>query len=405
LARQVRRNNEALAGYAEAMRCDLGDFAEYAELRRSLTDRESGIARERAAERRAAVAASLEQLKPGDVIMVPSGRRAGLAVVVEARTGGRSPDPVVLTIGRQLRRLTPADVTAAVKPLDRMRIPRTFNARSPQSRRDLAASLRNLGLDQQAALRTDRRRAAAADDAEIARLRAAIRQHPCHACPDREDHARWAERHARLRRDTDGLERRMQSRTGTLGRMFDRVCDVLTSLRYLEDDAVTPRGQLLARLYSEADLVVAEALTAGLWDSLDPAELAAVVSALVYETRRDDEPAPRMPPGRCRQALAELASLTEELRNAEADVGLDFLRPPDPGFAWTAWRWANGHPLDAVLSESTLGPGDFVRWTKQLIDLLDQIHGATAADSPVRRRAREAMTALNRSVVAYSGVA
>ena len=46
LARQVRKQEEAIDGYREAMVCHLGDFAEYAELRRQLTDREKELARD-----------------------------------------------------------------------------------------------------------------------------------------------------------------------------------------------------------------------------------------------------------------------------------------------------------------------------------------------------------------------
>jgi ATP-dependent RNA helicase HelY len=265
------------------------------------------------------------------------------------------------------------------------------------------ASLRNLDLDPQAD-RGAKQRAAAADDLEIARLRAAIRRHPCHGCSDRESHARWAERYDRLQRDTESLERRMRGRTGTLGRTFDKVCDVLERLHYLTDDAVTPAGKSLARLYSESDLVVAESLRTGAWDALDPAELASVVSSLVYEARRDDDPAPKLPPGRCRDALAALVTCWQQLSEVESDVGLDFLREPDLGFAWVAWRWAKGHPLDSVLLDTTMAPGDFVRCVKQLIDLLDQVSVAAAEDSPVRTTARASVTALRRGVVAYSGL-
>jgi len=50
LARQVDRNTEALAGYAESMRCHLGDFGEYAALRAEVKERESALAREGAAQ-------------------------------------------------------------------------------------------------------------------------------------------------------------------------------------------------------------------------------------------------------------------------------------------------------------------------------------------------------------------
>ena len=404
LTRQLRRNEEALDGYAEAMTCHLGDFAEYAGLRRALKDRESGLAREGAAQRKAAAAESLERLRPGDVIRVPAGRRAGLAVVLDPLGGAPvgDPHPVVLTGDRQVKKLSVVDFTSPVEALGKVRLPRNFNARSPQARRDLASSLRNLGLDETA--RPRKQRSAAADDTEIARLRAAIRAHPCHGCAEREDHARWAERYDRLRRDTKQIAHRVDANTHTIARMFDRVCDVLESLGYLHGDDVTDAGRMLARIYSEDDLVIAEALRDGQWDSLNAAELAAVASALVYEARRDDAPPPRLPTGVVRSVLSSLTRLWSTLRDAERDHRLDFLREPDQGFAWAAWRWAQDAPLDQVLDEVDMAPGDFVRWMKQLIDLLDQVADAAPEASPVRATAGQAVKNLRRGVVAYSGL-
>jgi ATP-dependent RNA helicase HelY len=406
LSRQVKRNTEALEGYREAMQCHLGDFEAYAGLRRALKDRESQLAREGAAARRASAASSLERLRAGDVIRVPAGRRQGLAVVIDPHGGGGSgdPKPVVVTADRQVKRLSVVDFPTPVEALGQVRLPKGFSPRSAQSRRDLASSLRNLRLDESAA-RPKRGRAAAADDTEIARLRTAIRRHPCHGCDEREQHARWAERHDRLARDNQALQTKVASRTNTIARMFDRVCDVLTSLGYLDGDEVTAAGRVLSRIYSESDLLIAEALRDGLWDSLDAQELAAVVSTLVYEARRDDDPSPRLPPGGVRRALEELARLWVVLEQAEHDARVDFLRAPDLGFAWVAWRWAKGDPLDAVLLDASQAPGDFVRWMKQLIDLLDQITDAAPDGSPVRATAQRAVSALRRGVVAYSAVA
>src|SRR3954471_6797993 len=323
LARQLRRNEEALDGYLGSMHCHLGDFEEYAGLRRALKDREATLAREGAAQRRAAAAQALDKLHVGDVIRVPAGRRPRLAVLVDPHGGAVAgdPHPVVLTADRQVKRLSVVDFPTPVEALTRVRLPKGFNPRSPQSRRDLASTLRNLGLDDSGG-RPRRDRSAAADDTEIARLRAAIRRHPCHGCADREEHARWAERHDRLRRDTEQLERRVESRTNTIARMFDRVCGVLDGLGYLAGDTVTPAGRMLARIYSEADLVIAEALRSGVWDDLDAAELASVCSALVYEARRDDDPSPRLPSGRVRAALSELSRLWASLKGTERDAHL-----------------------------------------------------------------------------------
>ena len=270
LSRQVKRNDEALDGYREAMQCHLGDFEAYAGLRRALKDREAQLAREGAAQRRAGAASSLARLKVGDVIRVPAGRRQGLAVVIDPHGSGSAgdPKPVVVTADRQVKRLSVVDFPTPVDPLAHVRLPKNFSPRSPQSRRDLVSSLRNLGLDETAA-KQRRARSAAADDAEIARLRVAIRRHPCHGCDDREQHARWAERYDRLQRDTEALQAKVASRTNTIARMFDRVCEVLESLGYLDGDEVTAAGRVLARIYSESDLLIAEALREGMWDDLD----------------------------------------------------------------------------------------------------------------------------------------
>src|SRR5271165_4751681 len=83
LARQVRKNREAMAELAASMSCDKGDFAEYARLRRALSAQEADLSRARASSRRAEAARSLSLLRPGDIIRVPGGRRAGLAVVLQ----------------------------------------------------------------------------------------------------------------------------------------------------------------------------------------------------------------------------------------------------------------------------------------------------------------------------------
>lgn len=408
LARQVHRNEEALEGYAKAAECHLGDFMEYAAMRRRLSDREAELSRERSAARRAEAARSLEHLRPGDVIIVPSGRRSGLAVVLDPGVGRRSdgPAPLVLTVNRSVQRLSIQDFPRAVDPVDRIRIPKSFSPRNPQDRRDLAATLRGRVQDDVRERRRARGDSAATDDAEITRLRAELRRHPVHGCDQREDHARWAERYHRLERETEQLRRRVEGRSQVIARTFDRVCAVLQQLGYLDGDSVTAEGRRLGRIYNELDLLTAESLRAGLWERLGHAELAACVSALVYESRQPDDAAPpRTPAGPAQDALAAMVRLWGELDAVERDNRVSFLREPDLGFAWTAFRWAKGDDLDEVLLESDLTAGDFVRAVKQLLDLLGQVADASPDNSHIRKTARRAMDAMRRGVVAYSSVA
>ena len=158
------------------------------------------------------------------------------------------------------------------------------------------------------------------------------------------------------------------------------------------------------RLYSELDLVAAECLRTGLWDDLTVPELAAALSVLVFEARRpDDASPPRVPGGRVRDVIKEMVKLWGQLDALERDHHLDFLRQPDAGFAWAAYRWAEGDELDDVLNVVELAAGDFVRWMKQLLDLAGQVADA-AGDGPLRDTAREVVAAVRRGVVAYSAL-
>ncbi|NLE71021.1 MAG: DEAD/DEAH box helicase [Actinomycetales bacterium] len=412
LARQAQSHAEALEGYARAMQCHLGDFAEYWGIRRRLTELEKGASRDAARARRRAAADSLRRLRVGDVVEVPSGRRAGFAVVLEAgRDGLDGPRATVLTGERQVRTLTAADLTGPVRTVATVRVPKGFSPRNAAAKRDLASAMRSALARPRPEPAEPEAADAVRDDATITALRRRLRAHPCHGCSEREDHARWAERHERLRKEHDALVRRIEGRTSSIARVFDKVCDVLTVTGHLEvadgRTRVTEAGQALRRIYAESDLLVAECLRAGAWDGLDAPALAAVVSAVVYESRRD-EPAvpphvPGGPGGRIGRALDATQRVWSRLEDLESARGIPTTRPPDAGLVQPVHTWASGRGLGAVLQGTELAAGDFVRWCKQVIDLLDQLAGAAPA-AATRSAARAAVEALRRGVVAHSAV-
>ena len=305
MARKVRSQQESLAGFATAMECHLGSFAEYVGIRRELTD-------------------------------------------LERKGEGRS---------------------------------------DTQSRGD-----------------RERRQN------QLAALRKRLKQHACHACNDREAHARWAERWWRLKKQMDELNREIRGRTGAVAAVFDRVTDVLATLGYLSrDDAGTmtlsPHGLTLRRIYGERDLLVAECLRQGIWNELDPAGLAAMAASLIFEPRRDEGQISEryLPKGAFRPAFEATGTIWSRLDDIERENKLPGSNPVSSGLALAMSRWAQGGSLDSVLQDSDLAAGDFVRLTKQTIDLLDQL--SMVADAPVGTTARVALDQIRRGIVAYSSVA
>ena len=301
LARTVRTKEEALAGYAASLECHLGDFQEYAGVRRALSDLE----REH---------------------------------------------------GQRKTRNSPGDIGK-----------------------------------------------------ELSSLRSRMKRHPCHACPDRETHARWAERWWKLHRDTQKIRRQISSRTSAISLVFDRIMAVLVESGYLvkegEEVTLTPHGHTLRRIYGERDLLVAESLRRQLWTELTPAELAAMVATLVYEPRRDDQPVhPRdMPGGNFNSAFSETRRHRARLAEREREHDLPESSDLSAQLALPLFRWASGERLEDVLEQGELTAGDFVRWCKQVIDVLDQI--ATSGEGPVQRAATQARPLVFRGIVALSSVA
>ena len=175
------------------------------------------------------------------------------------------------------------------------------------------------------------------------------------------------------------------------------------------DPKVTDDGRLLARIYSESDLLVAESLRSGIWESLDAPELAAVLSAVLYETRGDTPTAPGgvdIPTGKLRRALNQTRRLWSELRADEQRHRISHSREPDDGFVPAIYRWAATGDLttalaasDAAGTGSPLSAGDFVRWCRQVLDLLDQVRNA-APDPGLRATAKRAINDVRRGVVA-----
>jgi len=404
MARQVARNSEAITSHERAMQCHLGNTATYLALLNDLAAAEKEIARAGASRRRDETDRDLAELRRGDVVEIPTGRRAGLAVVLDPglATDG-SARPLVVTAGSWAGRLTSADFRGPVASLGRLRLGKFTDHRSPKVRRDVASALASSGI--RPAGRGVRREPV--EEFDLTVLRRAVRAHPVHGCADRDEHLQWARRWRRLTVENEALAARVANATGSLGQALEEIIDLLAERGYLRRDRLTPDGKMLSRIWSESDLVVAECLRRGTWDGLAPADLAAVVSSLAFESRRETPGAARTPSGSAAQALLATSRVWSEIAARERALGLPPTRDPDAGFAAAVAAWCRGNTLAdalavAVAGGTDLSAGDFVRWCRQVIDLLDQVGGV--APAPVGEAARTAVGSLRRGVVSMGSV-
>jgi ATP-dependent RNA helicase HelY len=194
----------------------------------------------------------------------------------------------------------------------------------------------------------------------------------------------------------------MRGRSQSISRDFDRVLRILESWGYVDGWSLTDAGEILSRTFHECDMLIVECLRQGLLDDLDPATMAALVSVFVYE-HRSPEPPPRpwFPSPTAKKRWQRISAISAELQDVEEEAGLSLHRAPDATFAAVAFAWAAGEGFAEVVEQEELSGGDFVRTTKQLIDVLRQL--ALVAPNPATRRcAQQAAEALFRGVVSAS---
>ncbi|WP_237268221.1 DEAD/DEAH box helicase [Tessaracoccus flavescens] len=400
-AARVERSLQAdLEAAREAVYCEQGDAMEYARLRDEISALEASSSKARRAEAADQVSESMTQLMPGDIVHVP---RQGWSVVLRVgQKVKRDGEPWVQTISgdHTVLKLQPHDLRGPLVPVGRARVPRDFSLRDRRSRRALlsAMSAKIEELDPEipdTAIPTDD-----AVAAQIATLRAELRAHPVHACPDRELHAVEAARVIRIEREARRVEEQTTGRANSLAVQFDRVCAVLDELGYLDDDRLTDAGRMLRRIYNELDLVAAECIRRDVFEGLDPAQLAAVLSTLVFESRPSRDAAhPRMPDAASERAQSQLRMVWREVGQLERKHKRDRGREPDIGFAEAAWRWSSGQDLSKVLANTGMAAGDFVRWVRQVIDLAGQL-AAAVGPGDLRRTCHAVADSMRRGVVA-----
>ena len=414
--RSLRKLDAEMDAAAHRGGLDPESFTEYVTLREDIRrrEREQKFVRRAAGEN--AIVEDLAALKRGHVIAVESGRHRGLAVVLDPAWKGADPKPLVLSEDGWVGRVGTDEFVNAPQVLGKIRVPKAADTRGRRIRRELAEDLRSSGIERP---RGRVKKKAAEPDHELQSMRTRLRRHPVHKLTGIDELFRLSEKRNRLLREVTSLERAVHERTSQLETEFDAIVGVLLELNYLEEVpdpdtpgdtllAVTPTGTVLRRIYSESDLLVAECIRAGVWDRLSAPDLAAVVSAMVYQSRREayGGGVDTMPGNRAlRDALTATLEVWEATNRVQDSHGVVQTREPDTGFCAAVSAWASGRSLrEALMAASDRGqllsPGDFVRWNRQVVDLLEQIRGSVDPGTPLASAAKRAVAGVRRGVVA-----
>ena len=402
LDREITATNPAVSPDKTAVE----SFLEYMDLRRELNEEEKTHRRDSMEQRHAEVTTVLSKLQVGEVIAMPGRKRPVLAVVMTPANQARDPRPWVTTESGWSGRIDADSFNNAPIVVGNMRLPRGA-AQSPRRfARQVQELFRRGNFKRPNKMRDTAR---VRPNERIHELRSVIRDHEAHHWPDREQLARTAERMLRKQRDLNKLTGTVDRARETLGRTFERILSLLSEMDYVDyadpdNPVITEEGERLAKIHNESDLLVAQCLKRGIWDELDPAELAGVVSMCTFENRRETGGSPEAVTEGMAEAMNNTERIWSELVDDERRHRLPLTRQPEAGFAMAIHQWAAGAPLGYCMAAAAengaeLTPGDFVRWCRQVIDLLEQVAKTSYSDE-MARTARQGIDAIRRGVVA-----
>lgn len=408
MAKKIRAQEKKVA-------CERGDAMQYFKLRTEVSRMEREMAEERKRRRKELINRELEELLVGDVIVLhrKGTRRPAVVLGISEDKYG---NPRVSTMDDRGHFLKVSYGQFPLPPqaighLGESFLPAETKAEEKKLRQALASFQIPAPGEWEGEHTLPHRD-------ELASARDGLQNKACHTCESREKCMEACRHIQDFQVEISRVDKQMEARSDVSSRRLNDIMKVLERLGYLEEGKPTAKGLVLSRIYNECDLLLVECLEEGLFEPLDAVETAAFASIFVFESR--EGPASRRAGGRGRgrepiapatiptpaleEASAHARSLEGRIKALEARERLDLLRPVDAGFVRVVYDWASGEDLEYMATTyPQYSAGDFVRSTKQVLDILRQIKEA-APNPYLSKKVSEAMDLIHRSIVAYTSV-
>lgn len=383
------------------------DLDEYMGLRAKLTDLEREHKRKQREQTDADIAKTLTKANEGDVLLIGRKRLAFLGTVLTVKSDSPTAARVLCLLDNgHTKWLDVRDFQRPPVTVGRLVLPGGRRATTGGNRKRLVGQMDRLAPKARARAKKIKKNDKRPSDPRIGAARRALSAHPLHGHEKLEQWAKaWHAWHEVAARE-ESLAKRIEEDQSSLSRRFRRIVNLLREFGYLDQGAggqivATEEGALLARVHSEQELLITEAVRNGAWSGLDSAELAACVAAVVAHGRRQQVVRPPNSP-KLQEALAATESSANRISAAERKRQLPQTSDIDLALAPVIHHWVSGGSLSEVLAASwqegvDLTAGDFVRSARLVLDALIQV--AKIADDQTAKRARHASDMIRRGVV------
>src|SRR5216683_2465790 len=233
----------------------------------------------------------------------------------------------------------------------------------------------------------------------------------CHRCP-------WGSqsRCEQAWKGLDGVDRQLAQKREMLDAFrnaywqeFLRVVEVLERFGAVQDAKLLAKGQLIAGLRHDNELLVAEVVDRGILADTTLAEAATLCSGLIEESRSGDAAVARLflkKRPKIKRKLQEMESIANTVLEVQRRHGLPMPVSISTGFMPSVFRWASGEDDWSAIVEESFGghEGDLIRAMRRLIDVLRQLAESPEVEPVVAGLLSRASRVIDRGIVLESAL-
>jgi antiviral helicase SKI2 len=221
----------------------------------------------------------------------------------------------------------------------------------------------------------------------------------CRRCPDLLEHFTIYHRRRLLTEQLAESQFRLSDNSLLLLPEYHARVALLKTLGYVDVAGnVQLKGRVACELNTVDELVITELLFDNAFAAMEPAEIVALLSALVFQERHIDEP---QLTGKLKDGFLHLQGVAKRLRELQLDHGVDVGETRvHPGLIEVVYQWALGTPFTELILLTDVLEGAIVRCIVRLDETCRELRGAARimGDPLLYRKMEEASTMIKRDI-------
>ncbi|KAG7391848.1 Helicase SKI2W [Phytophthora boehmeriae] len=191
---------------------------------------------------------------------------------------------------------------------------------------------------------------------------------------------------------------------------FQQRLSVLKRLGYISDDGVVQvKGRVACEINTCEELVLTEMIFENVLANLEPEEIVAVLSALIFQEKSQSEPTltPQLESSReVVKSIAESLGLIQLEQHLEIDPAVYCKGALNFGLMEVVYEWARGMPFKQLCQLTDVQEGSIVRCITRLDEVCREVRNAARVigDPQLYRKMEVASEAIKRDVVFASSL-